>query len=541
MLKRASSLCWLALPPLLSAAPAVAIDVPAASAIDAVTVYPRGADVVRLGEVSIPAGDHRVILSDLPQYLNADSLRVRFGSAAVIVGAVEAAPAYPESGGPERAQALRDRLQDIQDQIQAVDDRIATAELQVAFLASQASPAKAGSSEGFEPGAWAAALTAIEEGSLEARRVMLAARQERRVLEREAQEIQLELNDFQDDLAMRTEVAVALTAEQAVTTELVLEYQVADAGWGALYDARLDSEAASLALERKINVFQNTGEDWSRVSLSVSTAPPTDRLEAPAVRPQYLTLEPPPPPAPPAPVAAAPAGRSLAFDEADSVAVTGSRRQDVETVNASFASAYTVGGRVDVLSDGRPRTFTIGEEDIAVDLVIRTAPRLSLDAFVTAKIIYEGDGPLPDGALRLYRDGAYLRESRLGALTPGDEMELGFGIDQSVVVTWVDEGGRESEVGMMGRNTEVEVDDRFTATNRHTQPFTIEIVDRLPISQDDDIAVRMSDETTPPDDDSFNDMPGVVAWRAELAPEESLSVRSAYTIVYPSNERLRRR
>ncbi len=531
---------------LASGLSASADDLVASSEIESVLVFPSSADITRTGEISIPEGEHRVILRGLPENLDTNSLRIRFGDEAVIVGSVEAASAFPEGGGPEGAQALRDQLQDVQDEIQALDDRIGVAELQYQFLQSQAGaamkPDPAGGGAAFDPETWSAALSAISSGGQEARQTALAARQERRDLERQAEELMLELDRLDDDLAMRTDVTVALTAERAVTTALLLQYQVYNTGWSALYDARLDSEAASLSLERKIRVYQDTGEDWSRVSLAVTTAPPTNQLSAPDVYSQYLSLMDPAPPAPRdgyAVGAAAPAPAGAYYSEdvsAQEIMVTGSRVQRFETVNAAFASTYSVAGLVDVLSDGLPRTFTVGEEDIAVDLVIRTAPRTSLDAFVTAKLTYEGGGPLPPGSLRLYRDGAYLREDRLDTLVPGEEIELGFGVDQQIVVTWVDEGGKESETGIVGRNTSIAEDHRFSALNRHTTPFTVEIVDRRPISQDDDVQVRVSPEATPPDEEGFDDAPGVVVWRSTLEPDETLAVRNAFTIVHPTNK-----
>jgi uncharacterized protein (TIGR02231 family) len=524
----------------LAAPVALAQDVRAATEIESVLVFPDSADITRIGEVSLSAGEHRVIVIGLPESLDANSIRVRFGDEAVVVGSVEAASAYPEGGGPEAAQALRDQLQALQDKIQEIDDRIATAELQLQFLQSQAGPPKVEDGSSISPDDWSSALTAIAAGSRQARADMLAARQERRVLERALEELQLQVDEIDDDLAIRTDVAIALTAERAVTTAMQLEYQIDEAGWGALYDARLDSEAASLLLERKIQVFQNSGEDWSRVRLSVSTAPPTDDLTAPDVYSQYLSLMDPAPPAPRDGYAAgapAPTARLASEREAyEDIVVTGSRITPVDTVDAAFASTYSVGGLVDVLSDGSPRTFGIGQEDIAVNLVIRAAPRQSLDAFVTAKLTYEGDGPLPPGSLRLYRDGAYLREDYLDTLVPSEEIELGFGVDQQVVVTWVDEGGKESETGLIGRSTSIDENHLFTALNRHSTPFTVEIVDRRPISQDDDIQVRVSPEATPPDEEGFEDAPGVLVWRKELQPDETLAVRNAFTIVYPTSK-----
>jgi uncharacterized protein (TIGR02231 family) len=542
MIRRALSVfCLAALPALAQAA--TADDLSATSAIEAVLVFPESAEITRVGEIAIPAGDHRVLVAGLPRSVNSDSLRVRFGDEAIIVGAVEATEAFPAGGGPEQAQGLRDRLQELKDQVQAVDDRIATAELQLQFLASQASPAGR-DSDPLGPQEWAAALRAIDVGAQAARQSMLAARQERRSLDRALAQVQLELDRWDDDLALRTDVAIALTAEAAVATAFVVEYQVEEAGWGALYEARLDSDAPSLALDRKIQVFQNSGEDWLGVRLSVTTAPRSDQLSAPHVGPQYLSLRAPAPPAPSPPPAPRAAAEATAFgqdDGAERILVTGSRIQLVDVVDAAFASAYAVGGLVDVASDATPRTFTVGQELLEPELVIRTAPRLSLDAFVTAKVTYEGDGPLPAGPLRLYRDGAYLREDYLGTLIPGEEVEIGFGVDESVLITWVDEGGLSSDVGIIGRSTEIQEDHRFEALNRHDRAFTVEIVDRRPIAQDDDITVRVSAESTAPAETGFMDEPGVVVWRRELAPGEALAVRNAYAIVHPSSRILIRR
>ena len=53
---------------LLSSAftPAVAEDIKTTSHIDAVTVYPQGADIVRISSVDLKAGEHTLLLEDLP-------------------------------------------------------------------------------------------------------------------------------------------------------------------------------------------------------------------------------------------------------------------------------------------------------------------------------------------------------------------------------------------------------------------------------------------------------------------------------------------
>ena len=76
-----------------AATPVRAADVPASSAVDAVTVYPDGASVTRVITVDLPAGDHSAVLKDFPLTLDPSSLRVEGEAAAKLtIGAIDAKP-----------------------------------------------------------------------------------------------------------------------------------------------------------------------------------------------------------------------------------------------------------------------------------------------------------------------------------------------------------------------------------------------------------------------------------------------------------------
>ena len=73
----------------LAAAAAKAEDIEATLRVDAVKVYPRTAAVTRRGQVSIPAGEHRLIVRGLPDPVDLGSLRVSAGSRELRLGGVE--------------------------------------------------------------------------------------------------------------------------------------------------------------------------------------------------------------------------------------------------------------------------------------------------------------------------------------------------------------------------------------------------------------------------------------------------------------------
>ncbi|MFX4454833.1 DUF4139 domain-containing protein, partial [Acinetobacter baumannii] len=68
---------------------------------------------------------------------------------------------------------------------------------------------------------------------------------------------------------------IDLAAQAASRTTLRVTYAVRNARWAPLYDARLETgtkdRKPALELVRRAEITQHTGEDWSNVTLGVST------------------------------------------------------------------------------------------------------------------------------------------------------------------------------------------------------------------------------------------------------------------------------
>jgi len=85
---------------------------------------------------------------------------------------------------------------------------------------------------------------------------------------------------------------------------------VSDAQWRPLYDLYAYSQdgkpSTSVSLHYRVNVSQNTGEDWNDAELILSTSE-TDILNAGIPKTDSLVIEPKPKPPPPPPAGASPA------------------------------------------------------------------------------------------------------------------------------------------------------------------------------------------------------------------------------------------
>lgn len=77
------------------------------------------------------------------------------------------------------------------------------------------------------------------------------------------------------------EIVVTVTARAATTGKFTLVYQVKNAGWLPFYDLRAKDVSQPLELTYNARVFQNTGEDWKNVNLTLSTGDPSQNSLAP--------------------------------------------------------------------------------------------------------------------------------------------------------------------------------------------------------------------------------------------------------------------
>ena len=132
-------LCALAVLPLLVALPAWSAEVKATSRIEAVTVFPQGAEITRVAKIKLDAGEHTVLLTDLPGQAFPASIRIEGKAAGKLeLGSVDAKRSLVTSEDAAIALSARKKLEDeierLKDQRALDDNAIKTAEAQRAYL-----------------------------------------------------------------------------------------------------------------------------------------------------------------------------------------------------------------------------------------------------------------------------------------------------------------------------------------------------------------------------------------------------------------------
>ncbi|HXS80769.1 MAG TPA: mucoidy inhibitor MuiA family protein [Gammaproteobacteria bacterium] len=532
-----SSLCILA----LAASAASAEDVEATLRVDAVKVYPRTAAVTRRGTVSIPAGEHRLIVRGLPDPVDPGSLRVSAGSRAVRLGGVEIEKIVAADFVGDAERALSAKLVTLEDQRAAIQDEIPTAETQLKLIDGLAGvPAHGDDGVLSRSASLPATLSVIASGAADARAKIRAAKIDLRRLDAEIAATKSELDKVRTAKKSTTEVRASVIASAAVTTPISVEYRVNDAAWVWLYEARLDTQDESLSFARQASISQGTGEDWGNAEVTVTTAKPAADAGMPRVASLFLELQ---------NFAAYAASSGV---EEIIVTATGLRaprggnvrepeeapRITAESFATEFVAEYRIPGRVSISADRQARVYPVSEEEFEPELLARAVLPAGPDARLEAAFHYDGELPIDAGRVQLYRDGAYIGAAALPLLLPGSDVRVPFGVDERIRIVVRDERTESGTRGIAGRQAVDEQRRRYEITSYHAAALPIEIIDRVPVPKESGIDVKVLDGATPPTERNLDGNEGVYLWRFDGTPRQTQTIRHYYSVRYPSDREL---
>jgi len=95
-----------------------------------------------------------------------------------------------------------------------------------------------------------------------------------------------QINEIKERISILeyTEVLVSVLAKNNENGDFELNYLVGNAGWIPTYDLRVKDVQSPIDLAYKANVFQNSGEDWKDVELTLSNANPKQSAEKPQLQ-----------------------------------------------------------------------------------------------------------------------------------------------------------------------------------------------------------------------------------------------------------------
>jgi uncharacterized protein (TIGR02231 family) len=481
-----------------------------ATQITAVTVYTDRALITRQGTINLTGTERQLILLDLPPTLDPESIRISGkGQIPVKLQGVTTDRQYTVEPVVERIAELTAEIDRLETDKRHLQYQINTISLQSSFInglrektETTFSRSLASQQIGLED--TQNLLNFIGTNNAEYALATEDLQHQQRQIDKRLKSLQLQLREVQTPYSKESlELRVGIEPTGAGEFQLEVAYVVDRASWTPLYDLRVQSASNTIQLNYLAEITQTTGEDWSNVSLILSTAKPGLGTLPPKLNPWYIDA---PAPVPPAPmmrmrrnadmdfaVAAAPAGG--AFGEADDTDIP-TMNYTAETVMADVSQqgsvvTFQLAGGGNIPSDGNPHKVTILHDRFPCKLEYIAMPRLVSFAYLQARATNRPDAAtLLPGSANIFRDDMFVGKTNLENIAPRQEFKLNLGVDEGIKIDR-ELIERQVDKKFIGGNRRITFAYRLTITNLLATPNRIQIEDQIPHSRNEQIKVKV--------------------------------------------------
>src|SRR5258705_7697428 len=304
-----------------------------------------------------------------------------------------------------------------------------------------------------------------------------------------------------------------------------------------MYDLRAKDSNSPLAINFKVDVFQNTGEDWDKVNLTLSTGNPTSGGNKPDLQPWYLDFityyraygnmnekraRP------------AVAGEAVApYEVHDSVTPNDleTMQQYVSENAARFIASFTIGVPYSIPSDGKFYSAEIKRFDMPATYTYFAVPKLDKDAFLVARSTGWEELNLLPGQANVFFEGSFVGAIFLNTVSTEDTLDISLGRDKRIIV----EREKNKDVtgsGIFGGTKTRQFSYTISMKNIRKETVKLIIEEQIPVSRQKDIDVKVLELSG----GELNAETGKVTWRVELAPSATMKKIISFSVKYPKDK-----
>ena len=500
--------------------------------IKSVTVFLSSAEINTTSSTNINAGATDIIIYGLPSSLNANSINVS-GIGDFTILNVSSRFNYLREG------IRKPSIKKLDDSLLTTKERIETEINRKTALEQEESMILANKSIGGDN--VGVSITVLKQTADFFRERILTIRNlisktNKKINELKQIEIKITGQISQENINQNlttTEVQISVAAKVNCNAIINLSFVANGAGWTPKYDLRAASIKSPMELLYKADVYQQTGMDWEKVKITLSTLNPNDRGMKSELNPQVLSF-----------FYNNPINQSSENEtnmktrvnlsiSAGDMAPAYSIANTVNTYQTTLARNFEIGIPYSIASKGQAITVEIQEYNIPATYSHATVPKLDQSVYLLGFINNWEEYNLLAGNANIYFEGVFVGETYIDPVTTSDTLAVSLGKDKGIIATRKKIKDLDSEK-TIGSNKRENFIYEIELKNTKNANATILVEDQIPIISDNNIEVKIIDL----DNAVLNKETGKIVWKISLAPSETKKLRFSYEVKYPKDKRL---
>ncbi|HMI08197.1 MAG TPA: DUF4139 domain-containing protein [Flavobacterium sp.] len=501
-----------------------------------VTVYFNMAEISQAASVNLPKGTSEIVITNVSDYVSENTVQIGTPSTVTVLSVQFTSNYIKEYDVDENSplvKSVRDSIQLVEKQLKklthAQDSESAAIELldknqqvygansglNVAELAKMLEFYKIKRAESWNN------FDAFEEKITKTKTLL------------EKLKNKLEIDTKDEEKTSKGKLILQVMNEVAGNTEFNINYLCSNAWWKPVYDLRAKNISEPIDMVYKAQVTQNTGIDWKKVKLTLSSGNPNDNNQAPQLNPWFLRYQ----------NVYRKDDLSENEDKLSEVVVTsmGIKKEKrsvgyaittvkTDAVENQLNISFDIDVPYDILSNGKAHSVALTEIKLPASYKYYAAPRVEQEAYLLAEINdYSKFNLLPGEANIIFED-MYVGKTSINPNQVSDTLSLSMGKDRKMSIKRekiVDKSGTK----FLSSKKEQAFTYDITIRNNKKEAVNLMVKDQYPLSPDKDIEIELKES----DNAKVSTETGILTWDLNLKPNETKKLRVSYRIRYPKD------
>jgi len=507
------------------------------SKVVSATVYTQGAQITRVAKVYLDKGENRVVLTNLPPSLDESSMQVNCGDA-TIVSVTNQKNMLDSLTQSQEFLKLQGKKKELEKRIKLEQALLQTIDTERDILLSNK---KLVGDQGVKLEDLKNSLIYFRTRLEDLEKSKVDKQELIENLNNDLQKINDQLQVLSTEKVKNTsEVVVVFNAIQAIEAVVKLKYFTYNAAWYPTYDVRANSINDPLGITCKANVYQTTGEDWSKVKLSVSSGNPTSGSTAPTIEPWFVDIV-----YPYKKFYNALQGKAsgIQIRGAKSITEESEKKEEVYdevslempvSVSESQTNfTFNIDIPYDIPSKQQPTVAVLQSPTLKATYQYSAVPKISENAYLVANITDWQTLNLMNGDANLYFENNFVGTTFLDTKAFNDTLKLSLGKDESIAIrrTKVKSFTEKNLVGSKITETRTW---EITITNGKKQDVEIDLKDQVPVSSNEKVKVKLIEQSS----SDYTAATGILKWTVKLKPAETKKIQFSYSVEYPKGSQV---
>jgi len=522
--------------------------------VKAATVYFNAAELQQTTSVNLPVGTSEIVIKNVADYLNENTVQIGAPSSVTVLSVQFTQNYISEYEIDESNPAIkkvRDSITLVQKEIKKVQIDVYSHQQTIGLLDNNQSVA--GANTGLSVVELMKLVDYYKAKRTELDNAIVTLQEKEAKLNKRLQALneKLVINTQKEDKSSKGKLVLQVMNEVAGNVNLDINYITNAATWNPFYDLRVESVKDPINMMYKAQVSQNSGIDWKKVKLTLSSGNPNQNNQAPLLSSwflRYQDLE---------------NGYSYYRGNADKdkavnkiqgrvsgmqitnykyVDTTASYGIDEIVVNSDISNytsinenqlnvSFDIDIPYDILSNGKANSVALKEIKLPATYKYYAAPRVDKEAFLLAEINDYSKYNLLPGEANIIFEGLYVGKTNINPNQTADTLNLSMGRDKKISIKRekvVDKSGTK----FLSSYKEQTFTYDLTVRNNKKEEVQMLLKDQYPLSTDKDITIEVLDDGNA----KVNTETGIMTWELKLAPNETKKIRISYKVKYPKDK-----